>query len=142
MNAGCVDRETLRRHLLALDEALTELKRHTGLAPELLFSNLSERWSVERGLQIAVQNVLDIATHWVASAGVDAPDYAAALDELGRLGLIPVPLCLKLKPLAGFRNALVHGYLRLDIARVHSVLNEHLDELREFASEVDGFLLR
>jgi hypothetical protein len=53
-----------------------------------------------------------------------------------------VALCAKLRPLAGFRNALVHGYLRLDFARVHSVLNEHLEELREFAREVDAVLQR
>jgi uncharacterized protein YutE (UPF0331/DUF86 family) len=84
MHAGLVDHATLRRHLLALDEALTELSKHAGRAPELLLTDLSERWSVERGLQIAVQNVLDIATHWAAAAGVDAPDYATAVDELGR----------------------------------------------------------
>lgn len=142
MNTGRVDQDTLRRHLLALDEALTELSRHTGQAPELLLTNLSERWSVERGLQIAVQSVLDIATHWVACAGVDAPDYASAIDELGRLGLVSVALSAKLRPLAGFRNALVHGYLRLDLTRVHAVLNQHLDELREFAREVERSLQR
>ena len=142
MSPGRVDEATLRRHLLALDEALTELSRHVGQAQEVLLTNLSERWSVERGLQIAVQNVLDIATHLVASAGIDAPDYATAIDELGRLGAVSMPLALKLRPLAGFRNALVHGYIRLDLARVHSVLNEHLKELREFALEIESYLGR
>lgn len=142
MSPGHMDEATVRRHLLALDEALTELGRHVGQVQEVLLTNLSERWSVERGLQIAVQNVLDIATHLVASAGIDAPDYASALAELGRLGAVPPALALKLRPLAGFRNALVHGYLRLDLARVHAVLNEHLEELREFAREIERYLVQ
>ena len=142
MSPGRFDEATLRRHLLALDEALTELSRHAGQPQEVLLTNLSERWSIERGLQIAVQNVLDIATHLVASAGIDAPDYTTAIDELGRLGAVSAALAQKLRPLAGFRSALVYGYTRLDLGRVHSVLNDHLEEIREFARDIEGYLAR
>jgi uncharacterized protein YutE (UPF0331/DUF86 family) len=33
-------------------------------------------------------------------------------------------------PLARFRNALVHGSLRMDTALLLGVLNQHLDEVR------------
>jgi hypothetical protein len=49
-------------------------------------------------------------------------------------------IATRLRPLAGFRNALVHGYLRIDPAVLHGVLNDHLDEVREFARRVDAYL--
>jgi uncharacterized protein YutE (UPF0331/DUF86 family) len=39
-------------------------------------------------------------------------------------------------------NALVHGYLGLDVQRMHQVLNVHLEEVREFAHHIDTFVRR
>ena len=140
MSPGRIDSGTVRRHLLELDEALSNLAQHAGRSADVLRDDVTERWAVERGLQLCVQNVLDIATHLVASAGRDAPDYTTAIEELGRLGMLPPELARKLRPLAGFRNVLVHGYLKLDLDRVHEVLNMHLDEVREFARAIDAHL--
>jgi uncharacterized protein YutE (UPF0331/DUF86 family) len=140
MSPGATNPGTVRRHLIALDQILAQLSRHTGRDAGTLDTDMDERWAVERGLQLCTQCVLDIATHLCASAGRDAPDYASAIDELGRLGILTPELALRLRPLAGFRNALVHGYLRIDTARLHGVLNQHLDEVREFVRAVDAHL--
>jgi uncharacterized protein YutE (UPF0331/DUF86 family) len=140
MSPGRLDAATVRRHLLALDETLAQLARHAGRDIDALRADLDERWAVERGLQLCVQSVLDIATHLAASAGRDTPDYASAIDELGRLGILPGELAQKLRPLAGFRNALVHGYLNLDLRRIHAVLNVHLEDVRELGRRVNAYL--
>jgi uncharacterized protein YutE (UPF0331/DUF86 family) len=89
-----------------------------------------------------VQNVLDLATHLVASAGRDAPDYASAIDQLGALGVLPGPFAQRLRAIAGFRNVLVHGYLEVDVVRLHRVLSEQLDDFVEFADHVERTLAR
>jgi uncharacterized protein YutE (UPF0331/DUF86 family) len=140
MSPGRLDHSRLRRYLVALDDILTRLSEHTGKGVEALSADTNERWAIERGLQLCTQCVLDIATHLVASAGRDAADYASALDELGRLGILSSDLAKRLRPLAGFRNALVHGYMSIDVTRLHAVLNQHLDEVREFARSIDSLL--
>lgn len=137
MSPGKIDLQSVRRHLLALDETLAQLDRHCGKPLAALRDTLDERWAVERGLQLCVQNVLDLATHLVASHGKDVPDYTTAIEQLGQIGVIPVELATRLRPLAGFRNALVHGYLGVDLGLVHAVLNQHLDEVRQFAGHVE-----
>lgn len=137
MSPGAPDAGVVRRHLFALDEALSALQAHAGRDVALLRENIDERWAVERGLQLAVQNALDIATHLVASAGHDVSDYTTAIDALGKLGMVDTPLAQRLRPMAGFRNALMHGYLGVDVDRVHAVLNSHVDDLREFARQVE-----
>jgi uncharacterized protein YutE (UPF0331/DUF86 family) len=76
-----------QRHLLALDEAVRQLGRHAGRPVSALLADPDERWTVERGLQLCAQNVLDVVTHLAASGGRDAPDYASAIDVLGELGM-------------------------------------------------------
>jgi uncharacterized protein YutE (UPF0331/DUF86 family) len=53
------------------------------------------------------------------------------------MGVIPAALAASLRPLAGFRNAIVHGYLGIDLVLVHSVLNQHLNQVREFAEHIE-----
>jgi len=140
MSPGEIDPQTVRRHLLALDEALQVLRKHRGLTVSDLSSDREKRWIVERGLQLCAQNVLDIATHIAASTGHDVPDYSAAIDRLGDSDVLPAEFTERFRSLAGFRNVLVHGYLEVDIEVVHRLLNDDLDDFTEFARHVNRFL--
>jgi uncharacterized protein YutE (UPF0331/DUF86 family) len=142
MTAGKVDPIVVRRHLAALREALAGLSKHAGRSAQELAANSDLRWAVERGLQLCTQNVLDIATHIAAAAGLDAPDYASAIDRLVEIAVLPAEFAARLRRIAGFRNVLVHGYLRVDLKIVEEVLAERLPELEQFARYVDAFLER
>lgn len=133
MTPGKLDEAIIRRHLLALDEALQTLRRHQGKPVEALATDREELWIVERGLQLCAQNALDIATHLAASAGRDVPDYAASVDQLAELHVVPSAFAARFRTVAGFRNVLVHGYLEVDSATTHRLLNERLEDFVEFA---------
>jgi len=140
MSPGQLDATVVRRHLVAIDEALQTLRRHQGKPLEVLASAREEQWAVERGLQLCAQNALDVATHIAASAGRDVPDYGAAIDRLAELDILPADFAARFRAIAGFRNVIVHGYLDVDVASVHRLLNERLDDFSEFAGRVDRYL--
>lgn len=140
MSPGGVDGAVVRRHLLALDEAVARLRAHAGRPVEDLADATDHRWAVERGLQLCTQNVLDVATHLVAAAGRDAPDYASALDTLGTLGVLPPDFARRIRGLAGFRNVLVHGYLDVDVDLLHGLLNRRLGDFAEFARTIERWM--
>jgi len=87
-----------------------------------------------------IRRHLDIATHIAAASGLDSPDYATAIDRLGELAVLPADFAARLRPLAGFRNVLVHGYLQVDLAVVERVLREELGNLAAFAVHVDKYI--
>lgn len=140
MTAGQTDPQVLRRHLFALREALARLRKHAGRSAGELRADSDLRWIVERGLQLCTQNALDIATHIAAGSGLDAPDYASAVDRLAELSVLPADFALRLRRIAGFRNVLVHGYLEVDLRVVEGVLNQGLQELDLFAGYIEGYL--
>jgi uncharacterized protein YutE (UPF0331/DUF86 family) len=140
MSPGRVDREVVRRHLLALGGALRNLERHAGRSVEDLRGSADLRWAVERGLQLCSQNALDVATHLVAAAGLDAPDYATAIDRLVELGVLPGEFAARFRGIAGFRNVLVHGYLEVDLGLLQRILSERLRDFREFSDHVERYL--
>ena len=142
MSPGEIDDRVIHRHLLALNHAVLALERHAGQPVALLVESSDERWTVERGLQICIQNVLDVATHIAAGLGRDVPDYASAIDVLAEVGALPKTFVSGFRDVAGFRNILVHGYLEVDLEVLHRVLNTRLQEFTEFAGHVENFLKR
>ncbi|MDH4192445.1 MAG: DUF86 domain-containing protein [Betaproteobacteria bacterium] len=142
MTRGKIDPIVVRRHLAALREALAGMRRHSACSAQQLAENPDLRWAVERGLQLCAQNVLDIATHITTAAELDSPDYASTIDRLTELGVLPAEFAARLRLIAGFRNVLVHGYLRVDLAVVEKVLAERLPELEQFARYIDAYLQR
>ena len=140
MTPGRADVTVIRRHLLALNGALKNLKRHAGRTTAELRNDSDLRWTIERGLQLCAQNVLDIATHLVAASGLDAPDYATAIDRLAELHVLSPDFASRFRAIAGFRNVLVHGYLDVDLNLIERILAERLVDFEEFAASVDAYL--
>ena len=142
MTRGRPDPEVIRRHLAALREVLINLRRHAGRSAKELRADADLRWTVERGLQLSAQNALDIATHLAAASGLDSPDYATAIDRLAEIGVLTPEFASRLRPMAGFRNILVHGYLQVDLELLERVLRDRLQDLDEFALQVETYLAR
>ncbi|MBM4379324.1 MAG: DUF86 domain-containing protein [Deltaproteobacteria bacterium] len=133
MTKGRLDAALVRRHLLGLDRAVAQLQKHVGRPVEELVADLDVAWAMQHGLQLCAQNALDVATHIASSAGLDSPAYASSLDRLAELGLLPAPFLERFRGVEGFRNALVHGYLDVDLKRVHALLNGQLEDFRAYA---------
>ncbi len=140
MSPGEIDVEVVRRHLAALRESLRVLSNRSEVSVEELDADTEGRWMVERGLQLCAQNALDIATHIAAGRGRDVPDYASAIDELGRLGVLSGDFAREFRSVAGFRNVLVHGYLEVDLDVLATLLHERLRDFESFAVDVEVFL--
>lgn len=142
MSPGRPDETMVRRHLAALERAVSELRKHTGHPIDELRESVGATWLVERGLQLCAQNALDIATHLAAAAGLDAPDYTTALDRLAELGVVDRTFARQFRSVAGFRNVLVHAYLEVDLEILHAVLNERLEDFERFADAVRAYVAR
>ena len=140
MGPGEIDEQVIRRHLADLRESLEVLSARSGVSLDELDADTELLWVVERGLQLCAQNALDIATHIAASRGRDVPDYASAIDELGRLGVFDSKFAHEFRNVAGFRNVLVHGYLDVDLDILHTLLHERLGDFESYAARVEAYL--
>ncbi|MFP3868457.1 MAG: type VII toxin-antitoxin system HepT family RNase toxin [Desulfobacteraceae bacterium] len=95
---------------------------------------------VERNLEIAAQCCLDISHRIISLTESPKPtDYYEALLKMGELRVVPSDFARKLAPLAGFRNILVHEYIRVDWDEVYKNLQQ-IDHLAKFAEFVRQWL--
>ena len=77
------DRQVIEQHLLNMEDALANLGRYKNLSLEEFENDLSLIWIAERGLQILIQNVLDIGAHLLAAEiRNDWDDYGEIILKL------------------------------------------------------------
>jgi uncharacterized protein YutE (UPF0331/DUF86 family) len=84
------------------------------------------------------------ASNHILSAhfGMSAEDYEDVLRQLVKQGVIDNAMGSRLKGLGGFRNILVHGYLRVDPERVAEFLARAPQDFTDYVRAVRGWLER
>ena len=97
--------------------------------------------AVKYSLLEIVEACIDIASHIISTKGFErAESYAEMFEILGRRGIISKALAEKLADMARFRNLLVHGYARVDNARVLEIVKNELDDVEAFVKEILAML--
>jgi len=96
---------------------------------------------VERNLEVGAQCCLDICHRIIVLENARKPaDYYEAFSIMGELGILSADFVRRLAPLAGFRNILIHEYLRVDWDHVYQNL-QNLDDLALFAEKIRRWLV-
>jgi uncharacterized protein YutE (UPF0331/DUF86 family) len=136
-----VDRRVVERLLGSLEETVATLRRLQSVSVAELQASPERAWAVEHGLQIAIQTMLDVGNHVLAGEGANGvEEYVDVVDGLAEKGILPRAFADSMRPMVGFRNLLVHGYARVDLARVHELLRTRLDDFEVFAGHVSRWL--
>ncbi len=136
-----VNPDAVVRRLLILNECLSELARPEAAIPQQLAANSMLRAAVERWLQTAIEACIDIASHVIASEGwVPPASGREAFLVLANHGRLKLDLAQRLGTAAGLRNLLVHDYVAIDLAQLAHVVERDLQDLREFAVQVAGWM--
>lgn len=134
--------EALRSRLLKLEEVISGLE--SLLSRDAARSQQqSDRWALERGLQLGAEIVLDIGNHILsAHFGVSAADHEDVIAQLRANGVLDEPERTRLRGLGGFRNILVHDYVRLDPSRVDHFAARAPDDFSAFVRAVRRWMER
>lgn len=136
-----LDPETIHRRLRHMRDLLAELSDLGGLDEHALSTDYRTRRTVERDLALLIQDAVAINSHVTAAELHRAPkDYGASFADAAAVGLLSEALAAELSPAAGLRNALVHDYLDLDLARVAGAVPLALTGFDRYLTEVARYL--
>ena len=134
-----VDRINLR--LKKLIEYLRILRTFKGVSAVTLRRDIKTRGIVERYLQLACEVVLDIANLLNAEYRFrPATDSRESILILGEEGILNKKFAEEFSKMAGFRNILVHDYLKIDYDQVADKINHRLGDFEKFSQQVAKFL--
>jgi len=131
------DADLVAKKLAVVETSCRELRELA--RPDRVRSDVRERRFVEHTLQVAIQAVLDVASHIVSDERLGEPETNRALFPLlESAGWIDAELSGSLQRMAGFRNVLVHGYADVDLDIVEDATRAGLADLERFVAAVRG----
>ena len=137
-----VSPEIIRKRLRFLEGYLKKPNKIKASAQrEQFISDEDLQDIVDRNLQLAIEAVLDIGQHIIASSRWEPVDeYSDIFPVLARHNVIPTELAKRVEKMAGFRNILVHEYADIEHDQVFDVLENHLKDLSELAHAYQQFV--
>jgi len=134
------NRDIIEQHIQNMEDALAQLSKYQNIAFEDFEKDLSLVWIVERGLEILIQNLLDIGAHILASQiKNDWEDYSEVIIKLGKHEVVPKEFSERIKGMAGLRNILVHEYMRIDLEKLLNSLKYHLEDFVQFIRHIRSY---
>ncbi|OGO83379.1 MAG: hypothetical protein A2Y21_01860 [Clostridiales bacterium GWC2_40_7] len=100
-------------------------------------SDYTRQDSIILNILRACETSIDLAMHIVSERCLEVPQNSRdAFEIIFRNGIIDKQLEQKLKAMVGFRNIAVHDYQAISIEIVKGIVENHLDDFREFADIV------
>lgn len=139
-----LNRDRVETYLSRMDEAVARLAalRKRFASYEEFEADVDTRELVVHYLRIALECVLDICRHFLATKGVSLTelDTTNLIELAGDRGLLDPAFARKIRGMAGMRNAIVHVYWRLDYRAIYETVTEKLGDFDEFARQVKGYL--
>ena len=93
--------------------------------------------SIVLNLQRSCELVTDIAMYIVSSRKLGIPqEKREAFELLEKNGLISKSMAENMKKMIGFRNIAVHDYKKIDETILKDVIENHLNDLLDFARTI------
>ncbi|NLJ78850.1 MAG: DUF86 domain-containing protein [Tissierellia bacterium] len=112
-----------------------------GVTMDNLKEDIIRYWGIERGIQILIETVIDIANIIISANNIEKPHtYRESILELAKLDILPREFTEELSKMVGFRNILVHDYTNVDEEIILNVLHTRLDDFIRYMEYIDRWL--
>ena len=136
-----IDGRLVERKIRKMEQYLRELMKVRIKSFEEFTQNTIIKRFVERNIELAIEQMIDICKHLVAGLDLAEPEtYAECFDILYENKAIPAKSLPTFKAMARFRNRLIHVYDDIDDAITFEVYTKHLQDFKAFARVIRSFI--
>jgi len=136
-----VNPDLVRARCAEIEESVARLEQFQSLTREEFLAHRDTIDIACHRLLIACEASLALCCHVSAKQLRKVPEeYAECFGLLREAGLISADLAARLQQMAWFRNLLVHVYWKVDYGQVYDVIQQHLQDLRDFRAAMARLL--
>lgn len=136
-----VDKDVIMERLAKIDESIRLLQDVHKVDIQEFKKSPKEYMYVERCLQVAIEACLDIGAHLISSLNLRKyDDYKDIFIILSEAGVLPEDFAKELILMVGFRNILVHEYMKINLDEVYKNAVIRITDFKKFAEYINKFL--
>lgn len=109
------DRRFVNNKLKELDIYYQEMIEILKSSDTIILSDIDKLRHAERSLQLAVDTMIDINQHFIKELKLRvSDDFQSTFEVLAENKILPQVFALKIAPVVGLRNRIVHRYEEVD----------------------------
>jgi len=137
-----VDVEVIKQRLNQLSISLKKIERYKGISLEEFLQDDIIQDVVEYNLFIAINMLIDIATHIIVDNNLGNPEtFGEAFSILNKEKYLDDNETKIYRNMVGLRNILSHEYLKIDKKIIYGILKNNLIDIKKFIIFVhDNFI--
>lgn len=126
--------------LKKIEQYVEELKNIKEVSFEEFQKNIVIKRFIERNLELAIQQMIDVCKHIVSRLNLREPNsYADCFEILGEKRIVSEENLEKYKNMVKFRNLLIHIYDTVSDKIVYQVYKERLKDFEIFIKEIKNY---
>jgi uncharacterized protein YutE (UPF0331/DUF86 family) len=136
-----IDRPLIEKKLRKIEEFLKELEIVKIESVEEFKGNIVTKRFIERNLELAIEQMIDICKHLVGALDLKEPEtFAECFEILAKGGVIPTETVSMFQSMVRFRNFLIHVYDGVDDSITYGIYMRHLGDFRDFIKVTRDYL--
>ena len=136
-----IDRTFIEEHLRNIVQYRERLGRVLQSSDQEIVADFFLFHTLERLIQLIVDEILDINTHIIQYAPLRAPDdFQSTFLVLAQYTILPHDFAERLAPIVGLRNRLVHRYEQLDLKLLIAMARKEQHEIAEYEKHIKTYL--
>jgi len=136
-----LDFKSIENKLAKLQECIEILENLKKTPKEEFLKNKEKSGAVMYYLVIGIEVIIDIGQHIMSEVfQTRGESYEEIILKLGEVKVVDKKFAKENANMAGFRNLLIHDYIKVDLTKVYNNLQKAPDIFRKFAKYFQEFL--
>ncbi len=136
-----IDNVLILKKLKNIEEAMGELSILLKDSDDAILNNFRNYHTAERLFQLIVDSMVDSNVHIIRQMNLKADeDLQSTFRILGENGILSKDFALKLAPVVGLRNRVVHRYESLSRPLFIKTLREGFSDFKEYALAIEKII--
>lgn len=136
-----IDAVLVAERLDTITADMRRLRESLGVGRQAFLGERFRIDAVERQIQVIAQAIIDVGSQIIVSKQLAMPsEYGHIAGRLVDAEVLSPELAARIRKLIGLRNLLVHGYLKIDPARLYDDAVTGLADVAGFVTAVKNYL--
>jgi len=136
-----LNKDLLHQKLLELIQYLDELEPLSAASLADYQADYVKRHAVEKLIELIVETASDINRQILESVNAAPPDtYYSTFQEMGKTGILPNSLAVRLASTTGLRNRLIHGYEKIEHKIVYHSVKPLERDYRQYFVKIEALI--
>jgi len=136
-----IDKTFVETKLFYIQSYFTELEKILNYSNQEIKKDFLKLRALERVLQLIVDEIVDINNHIIRYSNFRVPEnFQSSFMVLAENNILPRTFVMKIAPIVGLRNRLVHRYEKVDVDVLLSAVRKDKEDIKRYVKYIFEFL--